>query len=68
MLVGAAMNLKKLANYLWKMKHRPSFSFIWLLLLSTFLENTLYLWNKIGFKRSSETHFVNSLKSPLKGD
>ncbi len=61
MLVCAAMNLKKLANYLWKAKHRPFFSFAWLPILSTFFENIVYLWNKMGFRRMSETHFVNSL-------
>ncbi|WP_253806243.1 IS1182 family transposase [Geobacillus thermodenitrificans] len=63
MLVCAAMNLKKLANYLWKAKHRPFFSFAWLPILPTFFENIVYLWNKMGFRHSSETHFVNSLKA-----
>ena len=62
MLVCAAMNLKKLANYLWKAKHRPFFSFAWLPILPTFFENIVYLWNKMGFRHSSETHFVNSLR------
>ncbi|WP_339263938.1 IS1182 family transposase [Geobacillus sp. FSL K6-3411] len=64
MLVCAAMNLKKLANYLWKAKHRPFFSFAWLPILPTFFENIVYLWNKMGFRHSSETHFVNSLNGP----
>lgn len=63
MLVCAAMNLKKLANYLWKTKHRLSFSFALLPILPTFLENILYLWNKMGFRRMSETHFVKSLRA-----
>jgi hypothetical protein len=62
MLVCATMNLKKLANYLWKTKHRPSFLFAWSPIFLIFLENILYLWNKMGFRQMSETHFVNSLK------
>ncbi|OQP00027.1 hypothetical protein B1689_10925, partial [Geobacillus sp. 44C] len=30
-------------------------------ILPTFFENIVYLWNKMGFRRMSETHFVNSL-------
>jgi len=63
MLVCAAMNLKKLANYLWKTKHRPSFSFIWSLILSVSFRNPTLLWNKMGYRHSSVTHFVNSLNT-----
>ncbi|BDG48325.1 hypothetical protein [Parageobacillus sp. KH3-4] len=45
-----------------KTKHRLSFSFAWLSALSTFIETIPYLWNKMGFRRMSETHFVNCLK------
>ncbi|WP_233129497.1 hypothetical protein, partial [Geobacillus sp. 47C-IIb] len=31
-------------------------------ILPTFFENIVYLWNKMGFRHSSETHFVNSLR------
>jgi hypothetical protein len=31
-----------------------------------FFENIVYLWNKMGFRHSSETHFVNSLKGVKK--
>ncbi|MED3717306.1 hypothetical protein P4518_07870, partial [Geobacillus thermodenitrificans] len=48
--------------YLWKAKHRTFFSFAWLPILPTFFENIVYLWNKMGFRHSSETHFVNSLR------
>jgi len=47
MLVCAAMNLKKLANYLWKAKHRPFFSFAWLPILPTFFENIVALHHKL---------------------
>lgn len=53
MLVGAAMNLRKLVNYLWKPKHRPSFSLVLFPILPTFIENIFYFVNSL--KRSGKT-------------
>ena len=65
MLVCAAMNLKKLANCLWRMGISPLFQLCMSLFSSVHQRKQISKWNKMVVKQLSYNHFVNSLKRTI---
>ncbi|WP_238817819.1 transposase, partial [Anoxybacillus sp. LAT_31] len=61
MLVCAAMNLKKLANCLWRMGISPLFQLCMSLFSSVHQGRQMPKWNKMVERQVSSNHFVNSL-------
>ncbi|WP_238817869.1 transposase, partial [Anoxybacillus sp. LAT_31] len=65
MLVCAAMNLKKLANCLWRMGISPLFQLCMSLFSSVHQGRQMPKWNKMFERQVSSNHFVNSLRGLL---
>jgi hypothetical protein len=55
--IGAAMNLKKLTSYLWKIEHRSSFVFVSFSISFT-LSGNIFIYKRHSYK----IRFVNNMK------